>query len=850
MANVNEIIIEVEVNAGESAELLAQTTAKIDQLKDAQKKLKATMKELQQQQLAGAQISKEDQDVLAQLTAQYATNAADLKQLTSEEKMYTAQLNIATQGNRQYGDSLVEMSAQLAQLKQEYRGLSAAQRESDAGKALQKQIADLDQTLKDSDASLGDWQRNVGHYQQALLGLGGNAVKVANLFEGGFTQSLKAAGTAVSQLAKKLLLNPIIAAVAAAFVILKKAVDGVKDAFQRNDDAGTALQKSLAALKPVASAVKAVFDVLATAVAAVVGGITKAVTAIGRLVPAFRDAQDAAVELVEAEDKLQDKQREYTVAAAERQRKVAELKKKERADENLTFEEKEKIYKEIDELERKDLEEKKALAAENLRIIEQRAKQERDTSDATKDKIAEARAAMLRAETEYLQGTTRIAARAAAAREQEQKAQEEAAKKAAENWKRAAEQRKQALKVQEDELRKLEDLRLNFIKDEFERERKETELSYKRQIEDLEKRLKEEKNLTKTAREAIQNQIIALKAQETQALYDLDQRQKKSAQEALDNALDALGVFQKKFGSVTDAVSFTGRKAAEDVLKAYEGTGEQMAEWYEKQEQRYANAVQERLNAVYGNVVEAANIELEVAQHYYDSLVGMDAATKDAMFKNEEDYKAAVLAAEAQMLQAREKAAQAMEKQVKDIASIMKTFTSAMSSMFEAVSEDSETYEYFKKAIAIADATISAAQATAAATAAVAAEGDPYTTALRIAEAVAAVGAAFATVIKSLKSTDIPSAPSFEQGGIVPGNSLTGDKVDVKANSREMILTLPQQSRLWDMITDGTPPEGIDYDLMAMAFASAVSQLPAPVLNYSEFQRFQRDVRYSEMKIR
>ncbi|MDH4127367.1 MAG: hypothetical protein OEV44_01340 [Spirochaetota bacterium] len=49
-----------------------------------------------------------------------------------------------------------------------------------------------------------------------------------------------------------------------------------------------------------------------------------------------------------------------------------------------------------------------------------------------------------------------------------------------------------------------------------------------------------------------------------------------------------------------------------------------------------------------------------------------------------------------------------------------------------------------------------------------------------------------------------PKPPAFEDGGIVLGNSFSGDKVDAKVNSGEMILNREQQTRLFNMIGSGS----------------------------------------------
>lgn len=840
MAKQEEIIIEVEVNAGESAEKLAAIHAKINSVKMANKELKAEQKAINEELRLNGTLTHEQATRLKELSAEIAGNTADLKELTAAEKMYTAQLNVATQGDRKFGDSLVQLSAQLAQLKQEYRGLTAAQRESEGGQKLLKQIQDLDKTLKDADATMGDFQRNVGNYQSALLGLNGNVLKVSQLFAGGFKQSLSAAGQAVKNFGKMLLTTPvgwISAAVGALVAVFGK----LKDAFKASDDAGTALSVAMAKLKPIATAINTVFISLAETVAKVVGGVTSAAAAIiGFLVPSFKEASKAAAELVTAEDKLEDQQRAYTLASAERSKQIAELKKQERADETLTFQEREKIFQKIDELEKQDLAERMAIAKENARIIEQRYKQEVNTSDEARNRIAEARAAVMRAETEYLQGTTRIAARAAQARKQEAaeaeaaaKKQEEARRKAHEAWVKQQQEKEKALQVEQAEMRKLEDLQAEAIDNEIERQRVTTSQSYDRQIQDLNKRLETERNLTVQARQSINEQIKLLEEAKWRELAKIDEAELKKQQEDI--------------AKMTEEAAKRATEAAKAAAEATAKEQQRIREEYERSALDIANDFQERLNAVYQNATETAQIEAERTAAFYQSIVDMDAATKAVLFDSEEAYKAAVLQAEREMLEARERGASALQTQATEVASTMKSVTGALSDLYEAAAGDSETFEKFKKAMAIVDATISLAQTIAAATAASTA-GDPYTLAIRIAANVAAVTAQFAAVIASLKQATVPSAPAFEKGGIVPGSSYRGDKVTARVNSGEMIITREQQTRLYEYIQAGVPTSPIDYDLLAAALASAVQKLPPPVLDYREYTSFKRRVTLSENK--
>ena len=884
--NEDRIIIEVEVNAGKSAEDLANVRSRVDALKDAQKRLKAEMKELQAVQLKNGQMNVEDAKTLAELNRQYADNAAELKQLTAQEKVYTSQIQIATQNDRQYGDSIIELGAQLAQLKQQYRSLSAEQRESEAGKALQKQIAELDAQVKQFDYSLGDNQRNVGNYTSALLGLNGNVAKVAELFQTGLTAGLKTAGTALKSFGKTLLTTPvgwILAGVAAVVKIFGQ----LREAFKRNDEAGTALQVALARFQPILTGIRKLFEGLAKGVAALVDGLTKAATAVLNLIPAYREASQAAQDLVKAQDDLQQQQREAAVRQAERNKQIAELNKKARSDEKLTAKEKEEIYKQIDELSRQNLEDELKNRQTEYDNYVKWMEQQRKLDDEALDQKNRLYIALIQAQTDYLNETTRAASRESQARQEQQK-EEEARRKAAQQAAReAAQRRREAADKELEELRKLEDMQVAIIADAREKAEAETVLSYQRQIADLQKRLKEEKDLTINARAAINAQITLLQREQAKKLQEISDNSTKeaiarenAAQEAIvdaqiaaienetERAVEAekaradreIAALRERLqdekdltlserAAINAQIEQKERESAEKVAQIRKDAAEKAAkDLFENTMLRYSNALDEQILKAGENAQDVAAAELDFARQQLEMLQNIDATTKDAMFDNEEQYKAAVLAAEQEVYNARIKSSQALQQQAKEVADTMQQVTGALSDLFEAAAGDSEAYAKFKKAMAIVDATISLAQTIAAATA-ISTEGDPYTLAIRIASNVAAVTAQFAAVIKAIKAASIPSAPSFERGGIVPGTSYTGDNVTTRLNSREMVLTLQQQGNLFDLINAGLPRGGIDYRRLAAAFAEGAAQLPAPVLAYSEFKAFERDVRFSEQKM-
>lgn len=65
------------------------------------------------------------------------------------------------------------------------------------------------------------------------------------------------------------------------------------------------------------------------------------------------------------------------------------------------------------------------------------------------------------------------------------------------------------------------------------------------------------------------------------------------------------------------------------------------------------------------------------------------------------------------------------------------------------------------------------------------------------------INGAFGFIGVNLGHIDTVSLPRMEYGGIVPGDSYTGDHNLIRANSGEMVITRPQQAALWAAIEEG-----------------------------------------------
>lgn len=154
MEEKETIVIDIQLDAKGVADQLAQVNQNIASVKAQNASLRKEVKD----------GTKTWRDVSEQL----AVNEQRLKTLTTTQKVLTSQYNAQVGTNKRLGDSLKEMGSELTALKNEYRSLSAAERESAKGQDLLKHIQDLDTAMKEADYTMGDHQRNVGNYPDAV----------------------------------------------------------------------------------------------------------------------------------------------------------------------------------------------------------------------------------------------------------------------------------------------------------------------------------------------------------------------------------------------------------------------------------------------------------------------------------------------------------------------------------------------------------------------------------------------------------------------------------------------------------------------------------------------------------
>lgn len=509
--NVKTVVVDLKLMPNDTVKTIQDLQTKIANLKQ-------VMEGMKQQGL--------------QNTETYIKLQATLKELEQGVRANQKVLRDSIRENQKNGDSINALRATIRNLRSEFENLTKAERESAKGQDMLNHIHDLTEELKTLEEQQLDFSRNVGNYQSALenLPFGKLAVGFNTLSEGTgkLSVALKNGIVMVKALGKQflaLLANPIVAGIAAIIAVVMK----LANSFKKNDEAMTALQSLMGSLKPILNVIEKGFQAIVNVLAKVINGLSKFIQGLAQFIPGLRDYSKANEEVVRSTDALEDKEREYTLNNAKRQKEISELRNKAMQVDKYTAEERKKFLQQAMDLEEEDLIQKRDIAKERYEIAKQEAllsigltemteEAWARLNDETKTQLTELEAAMVLAEKEYSDRTREMQSQMSSLSNT------------------GVSSRKERIKNERETLKELENVLIQGIKNIYDKETATVTASYNQQINALKDKLKTETNLTKKAKQYINQQIILLESELQLKLGDIrERREKEQWQKQLEN---------------------------------------------------------------------------------------------------------------------------------------------------------------------------------------------------------------------------------------------------------------------------------------------------------------------------
>lgn len=193
LKNVSQDAENASVPFQEASKKISMTAADFDSIRQTAKAFDTQASELNSRLSDNKETISALRTSLRELSKEYKKGAISEEEYKSKRDATVSQLRMLTEQNKQYSailrnhtqvaiataGSYNEMKASMLQLEKEYYNLSQAAREGAKGMDILNNIGKLNQQLKDIDAQMGNYQRNVGNYASGWNGLNVSIQQIA-----------------------------------------------------------------------------------------------------------------------------------------------------------------------------------------------------------------------------------------------------------------------------------------------------------------------------------------------------------------------------------------------------------------------------------------------------------------------------------------------------------------------------------------------------------------------------------------------------------------------------------------------------------------------------------------------
>ena len=368
-----QVIISVDLDAGQLEQQLEKVTADLVALKDQQRALT--------QEFKAGEISAQEYSIRSKSLSQ------EISTLSRQQGNLTQAVKLTTTATKDYGDSLDGERAKLNDMQKAFAALSKEQRESAAGQEFLKSIKDQSDAVKAMEQSMGDARRNVGNYAESILqasgqmgGFGKATSSIINPIKGA-TNGLKAMAA-----------TPIIAILNILITIIVK----LADKFKQNGAAMESLTKTFGLFNGVGVIVSKIIDGIADGVVWLADKLYDLADRFGLISDVAKESARLSSEQLE----IQKAENALIAETADRELKISELRAKVAEKNKYTAQQRLDFLKEAQRLEKEQSDAEYQLAKRRYELqVALNAQSESSQDDLRKEN--ELYAAMVGAQTAY-----------------------------------------------------------------------------------------------------------------------------------------------------------------------------------------------------------------------------------------------------------------------------------------------------------------------------------------------------------------------------------------------------------------------------------------------------------------
>ena len=659
------------------------------------------------------------------------------------------------------------------------------------------------------------------------------------------------------------LANPIVAVISAIAVVIMAVAKGIKSS-EENTNRWNAV---LAPMKMVLDGIGKVLQVVASSILSVVeagGKMAKWINTqlekmpvLGKYIASVNKENERYIAMAKEQAAIDRDTRNLQVQNAKNALTIATLKAKADDELNVSAKERMEAIREANRLEEEASKKNYELAKRRYELMVQQNAMADNTKE-TNDAIAQAEVEMYNALTEYQDKRGELLGREVSLANEIKSAEKERADAA-----------KEAKQVELEAVRAAEDAMLALVKDKREQARKEIELNYSRQIEDLQIRLKQEENLTVKAREAINSQIVSLEQQknvELQKLSDeelqreIDERTKlislqleavkEGSEQEYQLRLQQLAA--QRDAELSDKELTEQMKLA--IVDKYNKLFDDLALQHEQDiSAKQQEAVRLRMENEIMQMQQSGASELEILQAQASQKLELLNSIQQQEGESEQEFLNRKLLANQEYIDAKQAISEKEIEIEQTKFEAIETITSGLSSAFDALGESNRGFAILSKTLALAEIAINTGKAIAAGVAQ--AQSVPFPANIAaIATTIATILTNITTAINTVKSA------KFATGGLVTGPGTgTSDSVPAQLSNGESVITARATSMFapilssFNMMGGGVPinvaqssSQSIGEDMLARAVAKGMLMAPAPQVSVEEFTSVANKVKFLE----
>lgn len=877
MADKVEKVLDIKVNYNEAIKAIAEYQTKIDTARDAEKNLK--------KQLKDGEISRQ------QYNEEMAASKAYIADCNDSIRIITKTMQNQIKQEKEQEGSLRSLRAELSNLTSEYDAMSEAERKGAKGEELKNKINEVTDALKGAEEETQRYYRNVGNYKNAIIeaananipfveqinqmvtALGGlkdyfSGVKGEMVAVSAGTSGL----TKVLKLLKVALVSTGIGALVVALGSLvawfTKTQKGVETANKIMGALGATINVIIDRASKLGSALVNLF----TGNFKKAGEDAKAVfSGIGKEIA---DETKQAWKLAEVLNEIDKKEVMLSMSRAANRAEIEKLKKA-ADDQTLSTQERIKAAEKAAEIEKKDLNVQTQLAEARLantlgftkmtgevRKLMEQIKAGDVTADEVIGKLglSESTIEDLKNFRDQFNELQELMEDSYGRQTEQQNTLNSIRQEGADKAKEAKQKELEAIRAAEDAM-------LALVKDKREQARKEVELTYSRQIEDLKISLKQEENLTVKARQAINDQIKALEQQKSMELQKLSDEE---LQKEIDNRtkLISLQLESVREGSEQEyqlkmqqldaqrAAELADKELTEQMKQAIvDKYSKQMDDLVTQREQEISEKQQEvvrvRLENEIMQMQQSGASELEILQEQAEQKLEFLNSVQQQEGESEQEFLNRKLQANQEYLDAK-KAVADKEVEIEQAKyQAMETVTGGLVALTQQIGESDKGFAILSKTLALAEIAINTGKAIAKMVSAEAGKGI---------FGLATMASGIATILTNIASAiSVVKSAKFATGGLVTGPGTgTSDSIPAQLSNGESVMTARATSMFAPLLSSfnqmggGVPinvtqtsSQALGEDMLARAVAKGVQSM-RPVVSVEEITSVSNRVKVLE----